>query len=304
MPSILLLGKDGQVGWELQRALPRLGDLLAIGRPDLDLAETAAVRDLIHRSEPSIIVNAAAYNDVDGAEREPELAHRINGEAPALLAQEAARIGALLVHYSTDYVFDGSKGGPYSELDPPAPINAYGESKLAGEQAIAESGAPCLVLRTSWVYSTRRACFLTKVLKWSRQHETLRIVDDQHGSPTWARTLAEATAHALRKSLDMGTAWMNDHSGVYHVAGAGSPSRFEFARAILELDPNREQQVARQVVPAQSSEFDTPATRPAFSALDCSHFEATFGLRLPSWRISLQHALRPEETSPGAPIQD
>ncbi len=286
--KILLLGKDGQVGWELQRTLAPLGDLAAHDRRSCDLADPQAVRAAFDEARPQAVINAAAYNAVDQAESEPGLAMQVNGEAPGLLAEESARAGAILVHYSTDFVFDGEKASPYQETDPPNPLSAYGRSKLAGEQAVLGSGASALVLRTSWVYSLRRDSFVTKVLAWSRRSSELRIVTDQVGSPTSARMLAELTAQVLAQAMAAGPDWLRARTGLYHLGGAGEASRYDWAQAILAHDPQPEAQRAAGVVPASARDFPTPAARPRYSALDCSKFAGAFGLRLPPWERALQ----------------
>ncbi|MDY6873992.1 MAG: dTDP-4-dehydrorhamnose reductase, partial [Chloroflexota bacterium] len=199
MNKILLLGNTGQVGWELHRSLLTLGELVALDYPEIDMADPDNIRKTVRAVKPGLIINATAYTDVDKAESEPELAMAINGTGPGILAEEAKRLDAALIHYSTDYVFDGAKGAPYTEEDEPNPINVYGETKLAGERTVQAVDGAYLIFRTSWVYSLRRPCFVTKVLKWAREQETLRIVDDQISSPTWARTLAEATAQVIAK---------------------------------------------------------------------------------------------------------
>jgi dTDP-4-dehydrorhamnose reductase len=208
-----------------------------------------------------------------------------------VLAEEAKRLGAALIHYSTDYVFDGTKGEPYTEEDEPNPINVYGKTKLAGEQAIETIGGAYLIFRTSWVYSLRRPCFVTKVLQWARENETLRIVDDQISSPTWARTLAEATEQVIAQGRGEPVEYIREKSGLYHLAGGGSCSRYEWAKAILELDPHKEEQVVSELMPAKSEEFQTPAERSLESVLDCGKFEWVFGLRPPEWRNNVIMAM-------------
>lgn len=291
---ILLLGKHGQLGWELRRTLPPLGEVQAVDYEDLDLADADAIRRVVRRVRPHLIVNASAYTAVDRAESEPSLAQAINARAPGILAEEAAALACPLIHFSTDYVFDGSLGRDYIESDPPSPLGVYGQSKLEGERLIQSVGGVYLILRTSWVYSLRRDSFVTKVLAWARQQPSLRLVTDQVGSPTWARMLAEVTAQLLAKAGSRPAAWLKERRGLYHLAGSGSASRMEWARAILELDPLREQQVARQLVPALTADFPTPARRPLHSALDCSLFARTFGLRLPPWQAALRLAMEAE----------
>jgi len=288
---ILLLGKNGQVGWELQRTLAPLGEVFASDYPEIDLGKSMAIRSLVRGVKPQVIVNAAAYTAVDQAEKEPSQAHAINGTAPGVLAEEAREVGTGLVHYSTDYVFDGKKDSPYTEDDEPNPVNVYGKSKLAGERAIERAGGAYLILRTSCVYSLRRDSFVTKVLGWAREQHTMRVVSDQICSPTWCRILAEVTAQLLRGIRGDASAWFEEHKGVYHLAGSGSANRFDWARAILENDPQREEQVNNALLPAQTSEFPTPAKRPLNSGLDCERFSAEFGLTMPPWDEALRWAM-------------
>lgn len=288
---ILLLGKNGQVGWELQRTLAPLGEVVSIDYPDIDLADFGGTRKLINDLQPQVIVNAAAYTAVDQAESEPELAFAVNGTAPGVLAEEAHAIGAALIHYSTDYVFDGEKGSPYTEKDTPNPINTYGRSKLQGEQTVQQAGGAYLILRTSWVYSLRRDSFVTKVLTWARQKEILSVVDDQIGSPTWARVLAEVTTLVIGLGKENISKYLGERRGIYHLACTGSPSRLEWARLIMEFDPHKKEQRVQQVLPANSSDFPTSALRPANSSLDSSHFSQTFGIHIPDWQSVLKLAL-------------
>ncbi len=287
---ILLLGKNGQLGWELQRTLAPLGEIIALGQRELNLEDTKSIREKIQQIKPQFIVNAAAYTNVDRAESDVSKVYAINATAPGVLAEEAAKSKAVLIHYSTDYVFDGGKTSPYTEDDLPNPLNVYGKSKLDGEQAIQSVENPYFIFRTSWVYSFRRESFAVKVLRWAREKETLRVVDDQVGSPTWARMLAELTAHAVAK-MTMNPDDPPSLKGIYHLAGAGAVSRYEWAREILKLDPHREEQCYKSVEAAQSSGFITPAQRPVFSALRCTRFISTFRLRVPSWQENLQLAM-------------
>ncbi len=289
--KILVLGNTGQLGWELQRTLAPLGEVIGCDYPTIDLSQSTLIRQVIQQTQPQIIVNATAYTAVDRAESEPELALAINGIAPGLLAESAAALGASLIHYSTDYVFDGFKSSPYIETDVPHPLGIYGSSKLAGEKAIAQIGGAYLILRTSWVYSTRRPSFVTKVLEWSRQQPLLRMVTDQVANPTSARMLAEITALLLAKAAPDTTRWIAERAGIYHLAGSGIASRMEWAQAILELDPHPAEQVTGLIEPALTSDFPTPAQRPLYSALNCELFEQTFGLRLPDWRAALKLAM-------------
>jgi dTDP-4-dehydrorhamnose reductase len=289
--NILLFGKNGQLGWEFQRLLPILGEVIALDREELNLGDLDAIRDTIEELKPGLIVNASAYTDVDLSEKETELATKINALAPGIMAEMARQLGAVFVHYSTDYVFDGRKNAPYTETDPVNPLNMYGRSKLVGEENIKQAGEAYLILRTSWVYSLRGNSFVNKVLKWSRQNRDLKVVSDQISSPTWARTLAEVTGFVLAAhKKDLYEAFC-ERGGVYHLAGAGFTSRYEWAKQILANDAKRSEQIVQSIQPASSQEFPTPAVRPLFSALDCSLFEERFGLRLPAWNETLQLAM-------------
>jgi dTDP-4-dehydrorhamnose reductase len=285
---ILLLGNTGQLGWELQRCLQPLGEVRGLDYPEIDLATPESLREIIRTNRPEVIVNATAYTAVDLAESKSDLAHAINAKASAVLAEETKTLNAALIHYSTDYVFDGTKGGPYVESDTVNPLNVYGSSKLAGEQAIQSVGGMYLILRTAWVYSLRRDSFVTKALQWARQNETLRLVDDQVSNPTWARMLAEVTAQILARGGD----YIRERAGLYHLAGDGFASRLEWARLILELDPKRHEQKVKEIQPAPTSDFPTAAQRPLFSALNCDLFASTFGLHLPAWEAALRLAMQ------------
>jgi dTDP-4-dehydrorhamnose reductase len=285
--NILVTGRNGQVGWELVRALLPLGRVHACAHAELDLADAAAVRRKLDEARPDVIVNAAAYTAVDKAESEPEQANAVNAAAPALLAQEAARRGALLIHYSTDYVYDGAKAAPYVETDPTNPLGAYGRSKLAGEAGIRAAGADHLIFRTSWVYAARGANFLRTILRLAAEREELRIVADQIGAPTWARLIAEATAHALRQAMQERSGGTFD-SGVFHLAAAGETSWHGFASAIVA---GRSGLRVKAVTPITTADYPLPAPRPANSRLDTGAFRARFGLVLPDWRDCLQLCL-------------
>jgi dTDP-4-dehydrorhamnose reductase len=291
MNRILLLGKYGQLGWELHRCLAPLGDLTAVDYPEINLLEMDSLVELIRQQRPQIIINATAYTAVDQAEIETEIADSINSVAPGILAELARDIRSALIHYSTDYVFDGRKGSPYVEGDSPNPIGVYGASKLAGEKAIEDVGPAYLNLRTSWVYSLRRDSFVTKVLQWARTQTELRIVDDQVSNPTWCRTLAGATAMLVAKSGDDPAGWINERCGLYHLAGDGYASRLDWARFILDYDQKKDQQVVVSIEPAKTSEYPAPAERPLFSALDCQKFVDTFSIRLPQWQNALKLAM-------------
>ena len=285
--NILLTGKNGQVGWELQRTLLPLGRVHAFDHAGLDLADAAAVRRRLDEVRPDAIVNAAAYTAVDKAESEPELAHAINAAAPALLAQEAARRGALLVHYSTDYVYDGAKAAPYVETDPTVPLGAYGRSKLEGEAGIRAAACDHLVFRTSWVYAARGANFLRTMLRLAAEREELRVVSDQVGAPTWSRLIAEATAHAMKQAMQERRSGAF-RSGTYHLTAAGETSWHGFASAIVA---GRGGLRVKQVTPIATADYPTPAKRPANSRLATDAFRARFGLALPDWRDCLSLCL-------------
>jgi dTDP-4-dehydrorhamnose reductase len=312
---ILLTGKNGQVGSELAKLLPSVGELTAVGRSELDLTRPRDIRRLIAESRPNLVINAAAYTAVDLAEREESLAHVINADAPALVAEEAKRIGAAVIHYSTDYVFDGWKSTPYVEGDLPHPLSAYGRSKLGGEEAIRASGVPHLILRTAWVYATSGRNFLLTVLRLASTREELRIVNDQFGAPTWARAIAEATVRLLPGFGPSAgaVARLGSVAGTYHLTAAGETTWYEFAVAILDAVRRESadtrsgrslREVAwlraatearplmtKRVVPIPTRDYPTPARRPAYSVLSNAHFAATFGFSLPDWRTQLADAL-------------
>ena len=288
---IVLFGKNGQLGWEFERSLPVLGQVFALDREQLDLCDLHQVQLTLRELKPDLIVNASAYTDVDRAENEPELAMKINALAPGAMAEMARKLGAALIHYSTDYVFDGTKSVPYRENDPTHPLNAYGKSKLMGEEHIKQACDAYLILRTSWVYSLRGNSFVNKVLGWARKNSTLRIVNDQVGNPTWARMLAQVTSLLLAQRQGNLYERLREQCGIYHLAGSGYTSRYEWAKQILALDPRRAEQTVRVVEPGRSDEFPTPAARPLFSALDCTRFEKTFGLGLPAWHSTLELAM-------------
>jgi dTDP-4-dehydrorhamnose reductase len=289
--KILLLGNTGQLGWELERTLATRGEVHAVDFPQLNLVDKDGTIHLLRELTPQVIVNATAYTAVDKAEQERDLAHAINAYGPGLLAEEARSMGAALIHYSTDYVFDGAKGEPYLETDEPCPLSVYGESKLAGERAVQAVEGSYLIFRTSWVYSLRRESFVTKVLQWSRQHRSLKLVTDQVSNPTWSRMLAEASAQILVMAGGDPAGWIGERSGLYHLAGWGYANRLEWGKEILSLDRDKGEQVLEEVLPARTAEFPAPAARPLFSALNCDRFLSTFGLRLPDWQIALKLAM-------------
>ena len=288
--KILQIGKIGQLGWELLHTCVPLGEVVALDYPDVDLSDSTRLRELVRSVNPDIIINAAAYTNVDKAESEPGKARAINATGPGVLAEEAKKANAILVHYSTDYVFDGTKGSPYVETDQPNPLNVYGQTKLEGEQLIAASGCVNLVLRTSWVYSMRQGGFVTKVLQWARTQEVMRVVDDQVSSPTSARMLAEITALILAQGRDDVFGYLKEKGGLYHCAGGGSCSRYEWAKAILELDPHKEEQVVKELLPAKSSDFGVPANRPMVSVLDVDRGN-TLQIYCPNWHLDLARSI-------------
>jgi dTDP-4-dehydrorhamnose reductase len=291
MNKILLLGNTGQVGWELHRSLLTLGELVALDYPQIDMADPDSIRSVVREHQPNLIVNATAYTNVDKAESEPELAMAINGTGPGILAEEAHRLNGALIHYSTDYVFDGTKGEPYTEEDEPNPINVYGETKLAGEKAIEDIGGAYLIFRTSWVYSLRRPCFVTKVLQWAREQETLRIVDDQISSPTWARVLAEATAQIIAQGRGTPVEYIREKSGLYHMAGGGSCSRYEWAKEIILLNPNKDKQLVEEILAVKSNAFSTPVKRPLITHMSIGFVENSFFLTSLNWKFHLKLCL-------------
>jgi len=289
--KILLLGNTGQLGWELNRTLLTLGGIVALDFPQIDMSNSDNIRSIVRQYQPNLVVNATAYTNVDKAESEPELAMAINGTGPGILAEEVKRLHGALIHYSTDYVFDGTKGEPYTEEDTPTPVSVYGETKLAGEKNVQSVGGAYLIFRTSWVYSMRRPCFVTKVLKWAREHETLHIVDDQISTPTWARTLAESTAQVIAQGKNDPVGYIGENVGLYHLSGNRSCSRFKWAKSILKLNPDKDTQITNALLPASSSDFNTAAERPLRSTLSCEKFEGTFELPLPDWHLTLELAM-------------
>lgn len=284
---ILVTGAGGQVGWELRRSLAPLGEVIALGRDALDLGQPGALRERVRRLAPQAIVNAAAYTAVDRAESEPELARSINAIAPGILAEEAFRLDAVLVHYSTDYVFDGTKPSPYVEDDPTNPLGAYGRTKLEGERAIGASGCRHLTLRTSWVFGARGHNFLLTMLRLARERRALRIVSDQIGAPTWCRDIAAATARLLAGDYAAPGA-----AGLYHLTASGATSWFGFAQAIFASPEMARLGIAPPALEAiPTSAYPTPARRPANSRLDCTRLERATGIRLPAWEAGLAGAL-------------
>lgn len=284
--KILLTGANGQVGFELERSLQGLGEVVAPRRDQLDLTDLDQLREMIRRVKPDVIVNPAAYTAVDRAETEPALAFRVNAEAPGVMASEAARLGCAIVHYSTDYVFDGCKLGPYMETDPVNPINTYGRTKLAGEQAISDAGIAHLILRTSWVYGARGKNFMLTMQKLASERRELRVVADQRGAPTWSRTIADATTAILAQAKAGGAQWWSGSSGVYHLACQGETTWAGFAEAIIAADG-----ADCKITPITTAEYPLPAQRPANSLLNCEKLRTTL-CALPRWddALALCHA--------------
>ena len=291
--NILLLGKGGQVGWELQRSLSVLGQVTALDFDSQELcgdfANPEGVRDTVRQLRPQVIVNAAAHTAVDKAESEPEFARLLNATTPGLVAEEAARLGAWLVHYSTDYVFDGSGTRPWVETDTPAPLSVYGATKLEGEQRIQQSGCQHLILRTSWVYAARGGNFAKTMLRLGQERERLTVIDDQWGAPTGADLLADVTAHAIRHLQHR-----PQDGGLYHCVAAGETTWHSYAKFVLEHASKAQQAIkiiAKEVAPVLTSAFPTPATRPHNSRLATAKLQTTFGLQLPHWQTGVARML-------------
>jgi dTDP-4-dehydrorhamnose reductase len=289
---ILLIGSNGQLGWELRRTLAPLGEVVCMDRSSLDLTDTGNIQKAVRTTAPRLVVNAAAYTAVDLAEREPDLADQINHRAPVVMAEECRRLGAGLIHYSTDYVFSGEGATGWKEDDATAPLNRYGVTKLQGEQGILASGCTAVILRTSWVYATRGKNFLRTMVRLAREREELRIVDDQTGAPTWSRMLAEATAVLVARAIrpDGDVTELQKRRGVYHCTAAGQTSWYGFAEAIFSMLPDTQRRCQR-LFPISAQDFPTPARRPQLSVLDNSRLAEAFGIRLPDWREQLALAL-------------
>jgi|SRR5271169_1504903 len=300
---LLITGATGQIGWQLQRTLAPLGEVVACTRSQVDLADPEATAQAVRDLAPDIVLNAAAYTAVDKAESEPELAHTINATTPGRIAEELSHIGGLLVHYSTDYVFDGAKPGPYDETDPTGPLSVYGRTKLEGEKLIAASGCAHVILRTSWVYDIRGKNFLRTALRLAREREELRMVGDQHGTPTWARSIAESTAQIVAQCARERTSSGWGNGGTFHLTAAGQTTWAGFAEQILDeyeslaswpADTGEfgSPLTAKRVVTITSDQYKVPARRPHNSVLSNAKLQSTFGLQLPDWRIQLRLALQ------------
>lgn len=287
VPRILVTGAAGQLGRELATVLAPLGDVVALDRSGLDLARPDDIVAVLRDVAPALVVNAAAYTAVDRAEAEPDAAFAVNARAPGILAAEARRLDALVIHYSTDYVFDGASPEPRDEAAPARPLNVYGASKLEGERAIETAGGLALVFRTSWVYAGSGRNFLTTIERLAAERDELRIVDDQHGTPNWSRELARATATLVARGLP----WLAERRGLYHLSARGATTWYGFARAILGDAADV------RIVPIASADHPTPARRPAWTILDTRRFTATFGFELPHWLDTLREYRHSRERS-------
>lgn len=284
---ILVFGRVGQVGWELRHKLACLGHVTSVDFPEIDFSKPDTIRAAVKAAEPTVIVNAAAYTAVDKAETVPEPAWAINATGPLVIAEEAKRVGALMVHYSTDYVYDGSKQGPWVETDVPNPLNVYGTTKLAGDEAIAAVSGDYLILRTSWVYGSRGSNFLLTMLRLARQRAELQIVDDQTGSPTTSECIAQATAQILAQVTAPGGGGLAGRSGLYHLTSSGATTWFGFARAFL----SRQGESCPQLTPIPTCDYPVPAKRPMNSVLSCARVAEAFGVRMPAWEDALELVL-------------
>jgi dTDP-4-dehydrorhamnose reductase len=288
--KILLTGKNGQVGWELNRSLSKLGTVFAMGRDQMDLSKPETLGSAIQKIRPDIIINAAAYTAVDKAESEPELAMTINEISPGVIAEEARKIGAGMVHFSTDYVFDGKTTSPYKEDDPTYPLSIYGKSKLAGEKAVIQAGIPHIILRTGWVYSLRGNNFLLTMQKLAQTSKQIKVVDDQTGGPTWARTIAEGTAQIMKQCMNESTSrpQVFSHSGIFHMTCGGETNWFGFANKILELSGLSE---GTKLIRIATIEYPTPAARPMYSLLSNKKIQQVFHHEMPLWQSALRECL-------------
>jgi dTDP-4-dehydrorhamnose reductase len=293
MKKVLLTGKNGQLGWELQRSLSAFGEIIATDSDEMDLTDPDAIRRLVRDTRPDFIINPAAYTAVDKAESEPGIAEAVNAIAPGILAEEARLLGAVLVHYSTDYVFDGDKTSPYSEDDLPNPQNVYGRTKLAGEQAVLASGCKHLVLRTSWVYGVHGGNFVKTMLRLAKERSELRIVSDQFGAPTWARDLALATSSAL--TCWQNNAWDDRLNGLYQLTAAGRTNWHQYAEEVVRLGRQFDPALANKSLAINAiatHEYPVPAKRPSNSVLSNAKFNNSFGIALPAWQDSLAECVR------------
>ena len=285
IPKILVFGRVGQVGWELRHKLACIGRVVSVDYPEIDFSKPDTIRAAVRAAEPNVIINAAAYTAVDKAETTPDPAWAINATGPGVIAEEAKRLGALMVHYSTDYVYNGAKPSPWVETDAPGPLNVYGQTKLAGDEAIAAVGGDYVILRTSWVYGARGANFLLTMLRLAKERPELRIVDDQTGSPTTSECIAQATAQIVAQVLAP-AGGLNGRSGVYHLTNSGATTWFGFANTFLSKQP-----AGPKLTPIPTSEYPVPARRPVNSVLSCQRIADTFGVRMPPWEDALDLVL-------------
>jgi dTDP-4-dehydrorhamnose reductase len=291
---ILLIGSNGQVGWELQRCLATLGDIVAVDRPQVELSHPDSIRALFRHASPAVVVNAAAYTAVDKAENEPELATKINAVAPGVMAEESKRLGAAFFTYSTDYVFDGTKPEPYNESDQPNPISVYGRSKSEGDAAVQQVGGTYFIFRTSWVYGARGKNFLLTMTKLARERESLSVVNDQVGAPTWSRFIAESTAHVISKGIGETASRgerLADYAGLYNLACSGVTSWYGFTEWIVGNLKARGEERLAELTPIFSHQYPCAAKRPHNSVLNCDKLERNFGIRLPDWRVSAGYVM-------------
>ncbi len=285
--KIVLFGRDGQLGLSLKTGLGTCGEVTGFDQNDLDLGDLALLRATLLERKPRVIINAAAYTAVDQAETDAATATRINAEAPAVMAQTARELGALLIHYSTDYVFDGMAHEPYTEESTPNPLGVYGKTKLAGEEAVRTAGAASLIIRTAWLYSNHGRNFLKTMLRLAGQRDELRVVDDQSGTPTYARLVAEASLKILGSMIN-GDGFRSEYCGLYHMTCQGLTTWHGFAQRIVELSGNGGRV---QVTPISTSQYPTPARRPPYSVLSCGKLNRVFGIRLPHWETALEQCL-------------
>ncbi len=292
--KILLIGERGQLAWELIRTLMPIGEIYPVDFPQFDISDKTQIRDTVKAVAPDIIINASAYTNVDLAETEKEKAMAINADGPGWLAAACASKKIPLIHYSTDFVFDGTKNTPYVEIDQPNPINIYGLSKWKGEQAIQQETGAALIFRLAWLYSMRGNSFVTKFLEWAKKYETIRVVDDQIGNPTWARFVAEATATVLSQAIATEMLlydWFTEKKGIYHLTSNGEASRYDWACEIYKNTPNKENLFVKEIKPAKTVDFPAPAQRPAYSSLDCWKVKSSFMISVPSWENQLKKSL-------------
>lgn len=287
---ILLTGKNGQLGWELNHLLLPLGHVFALERNEMDLSKPETLGRVIQEIKPHIIINAAAFTAVDKAESEPELAMTVNGIAPKIMAQEAKKIGAGMIHYSTDYVFDGKATAPYNEEDPTRPLSIYGKSKLAGEKGVSQANIPHIIFRTSWIYSLRGSNFLLTMQKLAQTRKQIKVVNDQTGAPTWSRAIAIGTTQVLGKLLNTGTTTVFPNSGTFHMSCGGETNWFTFAERVLELSGLSNN---TELVPIPTDEYPTPAIRPQYSLLSNKKLKQVFNYEMPHWQDALRDCLSP-----------